>query len=226
MVGSGGLVVMNQQTCMVSVARFFMQFAQNESCGKCVLCREGTQQMLARSWTTSSRAGPTRTRWNSWISWPWPCAKARSADWARRRLTPCSRRCGSSAPRSRPTSFRSAARRAAARRCSRRKYWPSVARAARSARRNAPSARSKASEKLRTRSCREVHQVRRLRRSVQIRRDRWGVNHLNLTRNHLMDNQPTLTIDNMVVPIEGERNLLTWPARPESTFPPSATIRN
>ena len=47
MVGSGGLVVMNQQTCMVSVARFFMRFTQNESCGKCVLCREGTKQMLA-----------------------------------------------------------------------------------------------------------------------------------------------------------------------------------
>ena len=47
MVGSGGLVVMNQRTCMVSVARFFMQFTQNESCGKCVLCREGTRQMLA-----------------------------------------------------------------------------------------------------------------------------------------------------------------------------------
>ena len=47
MVGSGGLVVMNQDTCMVSVARFFMQFTQNESCGKCVLCREGTKQLLA-----------------------------------------------------------------------------------------------------------------------------------------------------------------------------------
>ncbi|HQB02069.1 MAG TPA: NADH-ubiquinone oxidoreductase-F iron-sulfur binding region domain-containing protein [Candidatus Hydrogenedentes bacterium] len=47
MVGSGGLVVMNDQTCMISVARFFMQFARNESCGKCVLCREGTRQMLA-----------------------------------------------------------------------------------------------------------------------------------------------------------------------------------
>jgi NADH-quinone oxidoreductase subunit F len=46
MIGSGGLVVMNQQTCMVSVAHFFMQFTQNESCGKCVLCREGTGQML------------------------------------------------------------------------------------------------------------------------------------------------------------------------------------
>jgi NADH-quinone oxidoreductase subunit F len=47
MVGSGGLVVMNQHTCMVQMARFFMQFTQNESCGKCVLCREGTKQMLA-----------------------------------------------------------------------------------------------------------------------------------------------------------------------------------
>ena len=47
MVGSGGLVVMNKGTCMVGVARYFMQFTQNESCGKCVLCREGTRQMLA-----------------------------------------------------------------------------------------------------------------------------------------------------------------------------------
>jgi len=47
MVGSGGLVVMNRDTCMVQIARFFMQFTQNESCGKCVLCREGTKQMLA-----------------------------------------------------------------------------------------------------------------------------------------------------------------------------------
>lgn len=47
MVGSGGLVVMNKNTCMVSMARFFMQFTQNESCGKCVLCREGTKQLLS-----------------------------------------------------------------------------------------------------------------------------------------------------------------------------------
>lgn len=47
MIGSGGLVVMNKDTCMVQVSRFFMQFTQNESCGKCVLCREGTKQMLA-----------------------------------------------------------------------------------------------------------------------------------------------------------------------------------
>ncbi len=47
MVGSGGLVVMNNQTCMVQVAKFFMQFTQNESCGKCLPCREGTKQLLA-----------------------------------------------------------------------------------------------------------------------------------------------------------------------------------
>jgi NADH-quinone oxidoreductase subunit F len=47
MIGSGGLVVMDSQTCMVEIARFFMNFTQNESCGKCVPCREGTKRMLA-----------------------------------------------------------------------------------------------------------------------------------------------------------------------------------
>jgi len=46
MIGSGGLVVMNDKTCMVEVARFFMSFTQNESCGKCVPCREGTKRIL------------------------------------------------------------------------------------------------------------------------------------------------------------------------------------
>ena len=47
MVGSGGLVVMSDKTCIVEVARFFMNFTTNESCGKCVPCREGTKNMLA-----------------------------------------------------------------------------------------------------------------------------------------------------------------------------------
>ncbi len=46
MIGSGGLVVMDSDTCMVEVARFFMNFTQNESCGKCIPCREGTKRML------------------------------------------------------------------------------------------------------------------------------------------------------------------------------------
>jgi NADH-quinone oxidoreductase subunit F len=45
-VGSGGLVVMDENTCMVEVARFFMGFTQRESCGKCGPCRIGTKRML------------------------------------------------------------------------------------------------------------------------------------------------------------------------------------
>ena len=45
-VGSGGMVVMDENTCMVEVARFFMSFTQFESCGKCTPCREGTKRML------------------------------------------------------------------------------------------------------------------------------------------------------------------------------------
>ncbi len=46
MMGSGGLVVMDDTACMVDVARYFMQFAQNESCGQCTFCRVGTRRML------------------------------------------------------------------------------------------------------------------------------------------------------------------------------------
>ena len=44
--GSGGLVVMDETTCMVDVARFFLDFTQRESCGKCTFCRVGTKRML------------------------------------------------------------------------------------------------------------------------------------------------------------------------------------
>ena len=46
MMGSGGFVVMDEGTCMVDVAKYFLTFIQNESCGKCVPCREGTKRML------------------------------------------------------------------------------------------------------------------------------------------------------------------------------------
>jgi NADH:ubiquinone oxidoreductase subunit F (NADH-binding)/(2Fe-2S) ferredoxin/Pyruvate/2-oxoacid:ferredoxin oxidoreductase delta subunit len=46
MMGSGGFVVMDEDTCMVDIARFFLNFIQSESCGKCVPCREGTKRML------------------------------------------------------------------------------------------------------------------------------------------------------------------------------------
>ena len=44
--GSGGLVVLDENTCMVDVARYFLEFTQNESCGKCTFCRIGTKRML------------------------------------------------------------------------------------------------------------------------------------------------------------------------------------
>ncbi|MFY9139796.1 MAG: NADH-quinone oxidoreductase subunit NuoF [Thermacetogeniaceae bacterium] len=44
--GSGGMVVMDETTCMVDIARFFLEFTQSESCGKCVQCRIGTKRML------------------------------------------------------------------------------------------------------------------------------------------------------------------------------------
>ncbi len=44
--GSGGVIVMDEKTCMVDMARFFMEFIQDESCGKCTPCREGTRRLL------------------------------------------------------------------------------------------------------------------------------------------------------------------------------------
>ncbi|MFC2006483.1 NADH-ubiquinone oxidoreductase-F iron-sulfur binding region domain-containing protein, partial [Chloroflexota bacterium] len=46
MMGSGGMVVLDEDDCMVEIARYFLEFTQRESCGKCTLCRLGTKQML------------------------------------------------------------------------------------------------------------------------------------------------------------------------------------
>jgi len=46
MMGSGGMIIMDEDTCMVDVARYFIDFLTDESCGKCVPCREGLRQML------------------------------------------------------------------------------------------------------------------------------------------------------------------------------------
>ncbi|MFW0860341.1 MAG: NADH-ubiquinone oxidoreductase-F iron-sulfur binding region domain-containing protein, partial [Dehalococcoidia bacterium] len=46
MMGSGGMVVVDEDTCMVDLARYFLDFTRKESCGKCVPCREGTKRML------------------------------------------------------------------------------------------------------------------------------------------------------------------------------------
>jgi len=58
MMGSGGLVVMDEETCMVDIAKFFMDFIQRESCGKCIPCREGTKRMLEILQSITSKPTP------------------------------------------------------------------------------------------------------------------------------------------------------------------------
>jgi len=55
--GSGGMIVMDEDDCMVDIAKFFLQFSQDESCGKCTPCREGTKRMLEIFERITSGAG-------------------------------------------------------------------------------------------------------------------------------------------------------------------------
>jgi ferredoxin len=55
--GSGGMIIMDEDTCMVEVARYFLAFTQEESCGKCVPCRIGTKRMLERLTTICEGEG-------------------------------------------------------------------------------------------------------------------------------------------------------------------------
>ncbi len=57
MMGSGGMIVMDENTCMVDIARFFLEFTVDESCGKCTPCREGTKRMLEILETITSGKG-------------------------------------------------------------------------------------------------------------------------------------------------------------------------
>ena len=87
--GSGGMVVMDEDNCMVDVARYFVEFTHSESCGKCVPCRVGLEQGTAHP----ERASPKDTgRWNIWRprrTWPNDPRRARCADSASRLRTRC-----------------------------------------------------------------------------------------------------------------------------------------
>ncbi len=72
MMGSGGVIVMDEETCMVDMARFFMEFTQDESCGKCAPCRVGT----SASWKSSNASAPEKARRAT--SKPWKCSAHRS----------------------------------------------------------------------------------------------------------------------------------------------------
>ncbi len=59
--GSGGMIVLDEDDCMVDVAKFFMAFSQDESCGKCTPCREGTTRMLEIPRADHQRPGRSST---------------------------------------------------------------------------------------------------------------------------------------------------------------------
>ena len=86
--GSGGMIVMDQDDSMVEVSRFYLRFCVDESCGKCAPCRIGGYQMLqilnrspaaAASRATSNASGPSAR----------PCRRPPSAAWARARPIRC-----------------------------------------------------------------------------------------------------------------------------------------
>ena len=85
--GSGGMIILDEDDCMVDIAQFFTAFSQDESCGKCTPCREGTTRMLEILNRITSGQGPSRTSRNSngWRGW---CGNPRSADWDVRHPTP------------------------------------------------------------------------------------------------------------------------------------------
>ena len=113
--GSGGLVIMDERTCMVDLARYFLAFTRDESCGQCTPCREGTGRMLEildRICSGEGRAGgPATARAAGQGRRPRP----RCAAWARRRPTRSSPRSGTSARSTSSTSSASTAGPACAR---------------------------------------------------------------------------------------------------------------
>ncbi len=68
--GSGGMIVMDEDTCMVDMARYFLDFTQDESCGKCVPCRVGTRAMLDILERITAGEGSGRRPRHGSRSWP------------------------------------------------------------------------------------------------------------------------------------------------------------
>jgi len=108
--GSGGLIAMDEDTCMVDTARYFMDFIQEESCGKCVACRIGTKRMLA----ILERI----TILNCWRNWVTSLSRQPCASWARPHPTPYFPPSSISARSTRSTSVRGIAALACAAICS------------------------------------------------------------------------------------------------------------
>ena len=101
--GSGGMVVMDDTTCMVDFARYFLDFVQKESCGECPPCRLGTRQMLDILQDITEGKGQPEDI-DLLLQLARASARARSAVWGRRRPIRCSPRCVTSATSTKPTS--------------------------------------------------------------------------------------------------------------------------
>ncbi len=90
MMGSGGMIVMDQDTCMVDVARYFVNFLRSESCGNCTSCRDGLSQL--HYLLTDMCQGRATIPLSNWLkNWSKRYRPLRSAHWAPRRSIRCSR---------------------------------------------------------------------------------------------------------------------------------------
>ena len=171
MMGSGGMIVMDEDNCMVDIARFFLDFTVDESCGKCTPCRIGTRRMLeilqahlrtarARTAISSSLENLAQNIKDTAL-----CGLGQTAP-----NPVLSTHAATSAMSTRRTFTRSAVRRATARSCSTTRSIPRSARAAPHVRASARPARSPASRQAQPHSIdvQEVHQVRRLHGEVQV----------------------------------------------------------
>ena len=103
MMGSGGMIVMDEKTCMVDIARFFLAFTQDESCGKCVPCRIGTKRMLEILTRITKGEGKEEDIDTPVRRWERPSKIRPSAAWARPVPIPCSRRSTISGTNMKPT---------------------------------------------------------------------------------------------------------------------------
>ena len=143
MMGSGGLIVMDEDTCMVDIAKFFLEFTVDESCGKCAPCRIGTRRLLELLEKITDGRGEMEDldkieELASFIKANSLCGLGQTAP------TPSSRHCGISGMSTSPTSRTNAARPVSAKSCCNTGSTRSNARAAPSAPAPARPARSRA----------------------------------------------------------------------------------
>lgn len=114
--GSGGLIVMDEDTCMVDIAKFFLEFTVDESCGKCTPCRVGTKRLLELLTKITEGRGTMEDLDRIEELAAFIKSNSLSA-WGRRRPTQCCPPCATSGRSTGSISWRSAAPPGCARTC-------------------------------------------------------------------------------------------------------------